>query len=108
MHLVRVLGPGGWIRLKWGAYFAPTEMDKSTQVTTLIAAKTGELIDGETASSQAAPIFGVQDAKAMAAKIQLQRDKEAEDFNIDETPPPPPNEDKNEPPNPPAGQGGKP
>ena len=104
----RVLGPGGWIRLKWGAYFAPTEMDKSTQVTTLIAAKTGELIDGETASSQAAPIFGVQDAKAMAAKIQLQRDKEAEDFNIDETPPPPPNEDKNEPPNPPAGQGGKP
>ena len=103
----RVLGPGGWIRLKWGPYFAPTENDKSMQVTTLVAAKTSELIDSETAINQAAPIFGVQDAAAMVAKIEKQKADEAEEFEID-NPPPPLVVDKNEPPGPPVGQGGKP
>ena len=103
----RVLGPGGWIRLKWGPYFAPTENDKSMQVTTLVAAKTSELIDSETAINQAAPIFGVQDAAAMVAKIEKQKADEAEEFEID-NPPPPLVVDKNEPPGPPVGQGCKP
>lgn len=101
----RVLGPGGWIRLKWGAYFAPTENDKQTQVTTIMTAKTAELIDAETASNQAAAIFGVQDPKAMLAKIEEQRASGMDDFNMEL---PPSVADKNEPPGPPAGQGGKP
>ena len=101
----RVLGPGGWIRLKWGAYFSPTETDKQMQVTTIVSAKTSELIDSETAINQAAPIFGVQDAKKMIAKIEEQKASDQEDFNMEL---PPPVADQNEPPGPPAGQGGKP
>lgn len=102
----RVLGPGGWIRLKWGAYFSPTETDKQMQVTTIISAKTSELIDSETAINQAAPIFGVQDASAMLDKIEKQKADEAAQMFDDLDTPPPPTKDKNE--TPPAGQGGKP
>ena len=102
----RVLGPGGWIRLKWGAYFSPTETDKQMQVTTIVSAKTSELIDSETAINQAAPIFGVQDSAAMIEKIEKQKaDESAQMFGNMDAPPP---ADKNEPPAPPAGQGGKP
>lgn len=66
----RKLGPGGWIRIKWGPYFTPTDADKQRQIQNIVAASTGNLIDGETAVSQAAPIFGVQDPKAMFEKIQ--------------------------------------
>ena len=104
----RVLGPGGWIRLKWGAYFSPTENDKNMQVTTILSAKTGELIDGDTAVNAAAPIFGVQDANAMIAKIEKQKADEAASMFDDLNTPPPPGADKNEAPNQPAGQGGKP
>jgi hypothetical protein len=111
---VRKLGPGGWIRLKWGPYFAATENDKQMQVANIVAAKTGEIIDEETAVNAGAPIFGVQDAAAMLAKIQDAHQKQLamgmgpEYGGENEPPPPPPAPDANEPPGPPAGQGGKP
>ena len=72
----RVLGPGGWIRLKWGAYFSPTETDKQIMISNIVSAKTGEIIDEETAVNAGAPIFGVQDAKSMMAKIQEAKDRQ--------------------------------
>ena len=70
---VRKLGPGGWIRLKWGSYFSPTETDKQTQVGNIVSAQAGGIIDEETAVNAGAPIFGVQDAKAMLTKIRAEK-----------------------------------
>jgi hypothetical protein len=84
------------------------------QVANIVAAKTGEIIDEETAVNAGAPIFGVQDAAAMLAKIQDAHQKQLamgmgpEYGGENEPPPPPPAPDANEPPGPPAGQGGKP
>ena len=105
----RKLGASGWIRLKWGSYFAPTEADKHAQVSTVVAAKTAELIDSGTATSQVAPIFGVQDAAAMAYKVAKEKSDEATRMfgsTYGEQPGTP--VDTGEAPTPPAGQGGKP
>jgi hypothetical protein len=107
---VRVLGPGGWIRLKWGAYFQPTETDKQIQIANIIAAKTGGLIDEATAVNAGAPIFGVQDAKAMLAQIQLEAEKALSmgmgpEYGGEQEPLP---TTEAEPIMPAAGQGGKP
>ena len=72
----RKLGPGGWIRLKWGPYFSPTETDNQTKITNIISAKSGGIIDQETAVNQGAPIFGVQDPAAMLVKIQAEEESQ--------------------------------
>lgn len=71
-----VLGPGGWIRIKWGAYFAPTETDRQTAIGNIVSAKSAEVIDSETAVRHAALLFDVQDPDAMLERIKA--DKEAE------------------------------
>jgi hypothetical protein len=73
----RKLGPGGWIRLKWGAYFKPSEQDKEVTVRTLLAAKQGGAIDNETLVKLAAVIFGVQDPAAMLERIKEEQEEEA-------------------------------
>lgn len=66
----RILGKGGYISIKWGPYFAPTEMDKQLAVGNIVAALTGGLIDQETAVRQAAPLFGIKDPTATLAKVR--------------------------------------
>ena len=107
---VRVLGTGGWIRLKWGAYFSPTETDKQTMIANIVSAKAGEIIDEETAVNAGAPIFGVQDAAAMLGKIQEAKDKQlamgmGPEYGGEPEPPP---AIEPAPIMPAAGQGGKP
>lgn len=103
----RKLGPGGWIRLKWGAYFAPSEQDKEVTVRTLLAAKQGGAIDQETLVNQAATIFGVQDPAAMLERIKEEQQEEMERLMGGAIPNIPPLAD-DLPPIPPAGEGGKP
>ena len=107
---VRKLGPGGWIRLKWGAYFSPTETDKQITIGNIISAKAGGIIDEETAVNTGAPIFGVQDAKKMLAQIQAEQAKAmamgmGPEYGGDQELPP---VAEAEPIMPAAGQGGKP
>jgi hypothetical protein len=73
----RVLGTGGWIRLKWGAYFKPSEQDKEVTVRTLLAAKQGGALDNATLVSLASVIFGVQDPAAMLERIKAEQEEEA-------------------------------
>lgn len=72
----RVLGAGGQVTLQWGPYFAPTEDDVGKAVSNLVNAKSGGLVDQETAVKQAAPLFGVRDPQAMMAKIKDEQEAE--------------------------------
>ena len=106
---VRKLGPGGWIRLKWGSYFSLTETDKQIQIGNIVSAQAGGIIDEETAVNAVAPIFGVQDAKAMLAKIRAEKAAQSAmgmgpEYGGEPTVEPNPAE----PAPPDAGQGGKP
>lgn len=101
----RTIGPGGWIRLKWGQYFSPTETDRQTEISNVTSAKSGGLIDKETAVNRGAVIFAVQDAKAMFEKIKREEAEEASRM-FGTTFEPPPDEIDETPPG--AGDGGKP
>lgn len=65
----RKLGPGGWIRLDWGPYFAPTEQDNQIAVNTVVAAVTGEVLDAETGARRVGQIYSVKDPDEMLKKI---------------------------------------
>ena len=107
----RKLGPGGWIRLDWGPYFAPTEQDNQIAVNTIVAAVAGDVLDAETGARRAAQIFGVKDADEMLARIVKAKQDMMDQMGgnaygemqgtpvVDEQPP------EN---GPPAGEGGKP
>ena len=106
---IRKLGQGGWIRLKWGSYFSLTETDKQIQIGNIVSAQAGGVIDEETAVNAGAPIFGVQDAKAMLAKIRAEKAAQlamgmGPEYGDEPTVEPNPAE----PAPPEAGQGGKP
>lgn len=73
----RKLGPGGFIKITWGPYFAPTESDKQMAITNIVTAKTGGVIDEETAVQRTAAVFGVRDYKAMLEKIRAEKKEEA-------------------------------
>jgi len=105
------LGPGGYIRIKWGAYFAPTEQDKGQAITNNVSAKQGGLIDHETAVKATAPLYEVRDTATMLENIKAEEEElEARMLagaggglpidSVDE----PPGGDRG----PAAGQGGKP
>lgn len=72
----RRLGPGGHIKLDWGPYFAPTDDDKSKAINNVVAAKTGSLIDQETAVRQTAPIFGIRDPDAVLKKVKEEQEQQ--------------------------------
>ena len=75
----RKLGPGGWIKMTWGRYFAPTVQDQQVGVTNAVAAKAGGIIDAATAVQQGAELFNVQDPKAMQAKIEQERQSQLDE-----------------------------
>lgn len=108
----RKLGPGGYIRLKWGPYFSPTETDKQTAIANLIAAKGGGLLDSGTAVAQGAPVFGVQDAVALLKRINDEKEQEQERMmagypGFAGEPPMEQVDQQEVEPSPPAGEGGR-
>ena len=126
---IRHPGKGGTVVLEWGDYFAPTPADTQQEVTTLVAAKEGGLIDQETAIKRAAPHFGVRDTRTLYRKVQeeaAEKDRKQADMMAglplggmqsdlaadyaqqgQQPPPPPPSAGGNgEERPPPAGQGG--
>jgi hypothetical protein len=70
----RSVGKGGYIRLAWGPYFAPTENDKQLAITNAVAALAGGVIDEDTAVRSAAAVFGVRDPAAMLKRIREQKE----------------------------------
>lgn len=66
----RQLGAGGTIRLQWPDYFPPTLADIDSAVKAATGAKTGGLVDEETAISFVAPFFSVDDVAGMIKKIR--------------------------------------
>ena len=75
----RKLGAGGWIKMTWGRYFAPTVQDQQVGVANVVAAKGGGIIDATTAVQQGAALFNVQDPKAMQAKIEQERQSQLDE-----------------------------
>jgi hypothetical protein len=69
------LGPGGYIQLKWGPYFAPTEQDRQQAVANINSARTGLLMDLETAIRAAAPIFDIKDPERIIAAVRAEMEK---------------------------------
>lgn len=53
------IGPAGYVKIKWGPYFAPTEDDRQKATQNLTVAKGGGLISASTAVRRAASIFDV-------------------------------------------------
>jgi hypothetical protein len=73
------LGKGGSIKITWGPYFAPTETDRQIEIGNIVTAKTGGILDEETAVDKGAHLFGVKDAKAMLVKV---RDEAKQAFDM--------------------------
>jgi hypothetical protein len=67
-------GPGGYVRLHWGAYFSPTETDKQQAIQNAVAAQTGGAIDKATMIQAIAPLFSVKDVKTLQAMIKKEQD----------------------------------
>ena len=70
------VGKGGYIRIQWGPYFAPTESDKETSVRTITAAKTGLLLSQATATRQIAPLFNIRDPEAEIAAVAKEQEEQ--------------------------------
>lgn len=73
----QALGPGGYVSLKWGAYFSPTEDDNQKKIANSTAANAGGLVDKVTAARAVAQIFGVQDVEATVALAKSEGEEEA-------------------------------
>lgn len=94
-------GNGGVIRLEWPGYFQPSLVDMKEATAAAVAAKTGGLVDGETAARFVAPYFHVEDVKEMMVRVQAeesQRQAEMEAMalggaRVDEDPNADPNAD---------------
>ena len=107
----RKLGQGGWIRLDWGPYFAPTEQDNQIAVNTIVAAVTGEVLDADTGAKRVAQIFGVKDPAETLKKIAAAKEDQMAKMMgnaYGELPGTPVTEEQPPENGPPAGEGGKP
>ena len=109
----RKLGKGGHIKITWGPYFAPTETDRQIEIGNLVTAKTGGLIDEETAVTKGAHLFGVKDFAGMLDKVRTEAKASMDmggygTFGTPKPKPQPGAPKPKEPPMPQAGKGGKP
>lgn len=57
------LGPGGYISLKWGPYFAPTAFDVQQEITNSAKAAAAGFVRKVTAARPIAESFGIQDVE---------------------------------------------
>lgn len=104
----RTLGPGGYLRIKWGPYFSPTEQDKKQTIDNIVSAKAGGLIDEETAVKQGAPVFDIRDPGAVLNKVREERSAEMDRAMASVDAGVPAADGGGEAPAPGAGQGAKP
>lgn len=75
------LGPGPYrIAMHWPSYFEPSPEDTGKAVNSAVTAKAGGLIDTETGVRYVANFFGVEDVKAMVAKILREKNDEQADL----------------------------
>lgn len=73
------LGPGGYVTLEWGPYFAPTEDDIQKMIKNSSDAAASKFCTTETAARRVTPqVFGVQDVDGEVAKAKEQAQEEAE------------------------------
>jgi hypothetical protein len=72
------LGPGGYITLKWGPYFAPTQDDNQKTISNAAASNAAGFVSKETAARPVAEIYGVQDVAGEVAKARQEGDEDAE------------------------------
>ncbi len=72
------LGPGGYISLQWGPWFAPTEADKGTIIRNAAAAQAAMFITRETAARKVGPFYGIADVEGEVAKAVDEAQQEAE------------------------------
>lgn len=72
-QVAQKLGQGGPIDLQWPDYFEPTQQDVSLATTATVQAKTGGLIDQETASKYVGPLFKVEDVGAMLDRVKAEK-----------------------------------
>lgn len=116
----RKLGPGGYYRLDWGKYFSPTVTDLQVTTQTLLTAKTGDLLDEETAVRQFCAELGIRDPEGVLKRVRVQRARKLDEamasLGDGGVPAPmgppalpnPPQQNRDEQKGPPVGQGGKP
>jgi hypothetical protein len=104
------LGPGGYISLTWGPWFAATENDRQMVIANSTAANASGMVDRVTAAKPLAELYGVQDVEGMVARAQEEQAQIAERAlaGADGGVPAPPVEDAGEAPGPAAGAGGRP
>lgn|GEM_PF-2628643 len=72
------LGAGGYMSLKWGPYFPPTENDIKDMIQNSTAANASRLITQVTAATRVAPLFGVTDVEAEVAGANAESQEQAE------------------------------
>lgn len=72
------LGPGGYMSLKWGPYFPPTENDLKDMIQNSTAANASRLISQTTAARRIAPLFGVTDVEGEVATANSESQEQAE------------------------------
>src|SRR6185437_10635109 len=72
------LGPGGYMSLKWGNYFPPTEKDLQDMIQNSTAANASRLISQVTAAARIAPLFGVTDVEGEVATANAESLDQAE------------------------------
>jgi hypothetical protein len=73
------VGPGGYVTLDWGPFFAPTEQDKSAIIKNAASAAASKFVTIETAAGRVGPLYGVQDVNGEVAQARKQSDQDAED-----------------------------
>jgi len=74
----RKLGPGGYIQIQWGPYFAPTETDNKQKIDNASAANQAGFIDKLTGAKSVAPIFAVNDVEGTVARAKAENEEQAD------------------------------
>lgn len=72
------LGLGGYMSLKWGPYFPPTENDIKDMIQNSTAAMASRLVTQITSAARVAPLFGVTDVEAEVAAANAESQEQAE------------------------------
>lgn len=72
------LGPGGYISLEWGPYFAPTASDTSQDIKNSASAAAAGFVRKVTAARPVAKSFGVQDVEGEVAAATAEANSEQE------------------------------
>lgn len=76
----REVGEGELVELQWPAYAEPSRSDAAAAVSTAASAKTGGLVDVQTAVRYVASFFQIEDVQGMVDKVEEESAKRQEEF----------------------------